>query len=282
MFKGGSAGVDLASPGAIGGTTPAAGTFTVVTGTAATSFKTTGAGTNTAPTYEYVNGLTGYGTYYGSGGTATGNGPTVVNGGNIVAILGADGIGVRSANGYYFSSTTSALGTADAGMTRAGANAVRFNPGSTATTTSRTEINKEVTAIADNTATAVLTVTIPNGAHSASLRVVLKGAAGGGGAVGADESTRSIEYRVDVTRTAGVNAVATLSAPGMNPAAATVAGGNGITVTGTIGAISGAVGATNTFPINVTIARAAGTATNHICFPYAELINDNANGVTIA
>lgn len=165
-----------------------------------------------------------------------------------------------------------------------GANQVTFG-GNTSViagyNTTRTEINKAVTGIADNSATATFTVTIPNGAHSASLRVVLKASLGAGGSIGANESTRSIEYRVDVTRTAGVNAVATISAAGMNPAAAIVAGGQGLTVTGTLSSISGAVGATNTFTINATVARAGTGATNHTCFAYAELLNDNASGVTI-
>jgi hypothetical protein len=151
-----------------------------------------------------------------------------------------------------------------------------------ASATSRTHINKAVTAIADNVATATFTVTIPNGAHSASLRVKLKGSAGAGGSIGANESTRSASYDIDITRTAGVNAVATIGAVFGNPAAATVAGGNGLTVTGTVSAISGAVGATNTFTVNVTIARAAAPPRTTPVLPTASCINDNASGVTIA
>ena len=170
------------------------------------------------------------------------------------------GLGIAADNSIQFSSAGAAAGAS----------------------TSRTCINKAVTAIADNTATTVFTVTVPNAAHSASIRVRLTGSSGAGGAVGANEATQDAEYMVNVTRTAGVNAVATIGAVVGQAASATVAGGNGVAVTGTLGAITGAVGASNTFTIQVTIARAAGTATNHTCLAFAELLNANATGVTIA
>ncbi len=148
--------------------------------------------------------------------------------------------------------------------------------------TSRAEINKSVTGIADNTATATFTVTVPNAAHSASIRIRLTGSLGAGGAIGANESTQDAEYMINVARTAGVNAVATIGAVVGQAAAASVAGAANAAVTGTLSAISGVVGATNTFTINVTIARSGGSSTNHTCFAFAELLNSNASGVTIA
>lgn len=148
--------------------------------------------------------------------------------------------------------------------------------------TTRVEINKSVTGIADNTATATFTVTVPNAAHSASIRVRLTGSMGAGGAIGANESNQDAEYMINVARTAGVNAVATIGAVVGQAAAAAVAGAGTVVVTGELSAISGAVGATNTFTINVKIVKSGGSSANHTCFAFAELLNANSSGVTIA
>lgn len=143
-------------------------------------------------------------------------------------------------------------------------------------------ITKAVSSIADNTATAVFTVTVPNAAHSASIRLKLVGSLGSGGAVGANESTQDATYNIDITRTAGVNAVATISAVGAQPSAASVAGAANAAVTGELSSISGGVGATNTFTINAKIAHSGGSSANHACVAHAELVNANTSGVTIA
>lgn len=173
------------------------------------------------------------------------------------------------------------LGAVDTAISRPAANSLMFGSDVAVTTTARTELNKSVTAIADNVATAVLTVTIPNAAHSGSMRVRVTGSAGAGGAIGANEATAENEYIIAFARTAGVNAVATISAA-YGAAAATVAGANAITCVAAMSAVSGAVGASNTFTVNATIARAAGTATNHTCLVYAQLMNANVTGITIA
>lgn len=148
--------------------------------------------------------------------------------------------------------------------------------------TSRTEINKAVTAFSDNVAKAVLTFTVPNAAHSASFLIRIVGSMGAGGDIGANESTQSATYIVDITRTAGVNAVATIGATYGQPAAATVAGGDNIATTAALSAISGAVGAANTFTVNATLARDAGAADNHTAVVHCSLLNANATGVTVA
>ena len=181
-----------------------------------------------------------------------------------------------------FASGDLAVTNPDAFVLRAGANSLQFGGNPVVTTTARTEINKAIASIADNTATDTFTVTIPNAAHSASIMVLLTGSLGAGGAIGANEASASIGYNIAVTRTAGVNAVATISAAFGSAASAAVAGAATITVAGTLSAISGAVGATNTFTIKVTIARGSGTSTNHTCFAYAKLLNANATGITIA
>jgi hypothetical protein len=85
-----------------------------------------------------------------------------------------------------------------------------------------------------------------------------------------------------LARLTGVNAVAAISAAFGSSGSATVAGGNSCTVTAALSAVSGAVGATNTFTVNVTISRGAGTSTNHTCLVKAEILNSNASGITLA
>lgn len=188
-----------------------------------------------------------------------------VGAGSNTVVLGADTITKTVLKG-----TIAATGS-DSVMGGSAAGAVR----------SKTSLIKSVTAIADNVATAVATVTIPNAAHSATVRVKLTGSLGAGGAVGANEATGTIGYDFAVARTAGVNAVTTISAA-YGSATAAVAGAATITISAAASAISGAVGASNTFTVNVTIAKGSGSSDNHTCLVYAEVINANASGVTIA
>lgn len=190
------------------------------------------------------------------------------------------GVRLKTAGVFEWSSTTDATAASDTVIARAAANSVMYG-GSSATTTSRTELNKSVTAIADNVATAVLTVTIPNAAHSASLLVRVTGSLGAGGAIGANEATATNSYVISLTRTAGVNAVATIS-PAFGVASSAVAGAATITSVATMSVVSGAVGATNTFTVNVTIVRGSGSSTNHTCLVFAQLMNANVTGITIA
>jgi hypothetical protein len=146
---------------------------------------------------------------------------------------------------------------------------------------SNTKKSVSKTAIANATATSVFTITIPNAAHSASIKVRLAGSLGAGGAIGANEATGTIAYDIAVARTAGVNAVAGIStAYGSSTAA--VAGAATITVTAALAAVVGAVGASNTIDIQVTITRGSGSSTNHTCVATAEIINANATGISIA
>jgi hypothetical protein len=152
-------------------------------------------------------------------------------------------------------------------------------PSSAASTVS--VLTKAVGSIDDNTATAVLTATIPNSAISASLRVRLVGALGAAGAIGAREATGTVAYDIAITRTAGVNAVVTASSA-YGSGMANVAGAATITVVAAASAISGAVDAVNTFTVNVTINSGSGVSANHTCLVIAELANAVASGVTIA
>lgn len=140
---------------------------------------------------------------------------------------------------------------------------------------------KYVTNIPNASATAVLTVTIPNATHRASLKVRLHGALGTGGAIGSGEAAGTVAYDIVFVRTPGVNAVATISTA-YGSGMANVAGAATITVTAAMSAVAGAVGATNTFTVNVTISRGGGSSANHTCMVLAELMNVNSTGITMA
>jgi hypothetical protein len=141
---------------------------------------------------------------------------------------------------------------------------------------------KETTAIADNTATAIYTVTVPNAANGCTIALTLTGYEGAGGAIGAGEAVYTAYGQVVVARTPGVAAVATAVALS-NTGKSNVAGADS---TGTfayaVTAMVGGVGATQTFTITVTIAHGTGAATNHICLSEAVLYNINNSGITIA
>jgi hypothetical protein len=76
--------------------------------------------------------------------------------------------------------------------------------------------------------------------------------------------------------------VAVISAAYGSTGSAGVAGADTCTVAGDLGAITGAVGASNTFTIRVTVTKGAGASANHTCTAHASLLNKNASGVTIS
>jgi hypothetical protein len=78
-----------------------------------------------------------------------------------------------------------------------------------------------------------------------------------------------------------VNAVAVASTA-YGSATSSVAGAATCTITAAVSAISGAVGASNTFTVDVTISRGSGSSTNHTCLALVELLNANATGITVA
>lgn len=193
----------------------------------------------------------------------------------------------RASDAVSFSNNNGNWTTLDAHVGRGGtSNAFTFtgsNAGSglSSEPTSRTCINKAVTAFTDGVAKATFTVTIPNAAHTASIRFKANASIGAGGAIGANEASATIQYDFSISRTAGVNAVMVASTA-YGSAASAVAGATTCTVTAAASAVSGAVGATNTFTINVTITKGGGSSDNHTCTCFAELLNANASGVTIA
>jgi len=158
----------------------------------------------------------------------------------------------------------------------------RLNVGAAAgAATSSSTIAKAVAAIADNVATTVLTITVPNSAQAATVRVTAIGSLGAGGAIGAYEASASNSYDITVVRTAGVNAVADIStAFGVNAAA--VAGAATCTAALTVASVVGAVGASNSFPVQITVVKSGGASDLHTAVLVAEVLNAVGSGVTIA
>lgn len=142
-------------------------------------------------------------------------------------------------------------------------------------------LTKTVTAIANNTATDVLTVTVPNAAHSATIPIIINASLGAGGAVGADECTATAYGQIVLTRTAGLATVATATTLA-DTGSACVAGATTETLAYAVTAMTGANSATQTFTVQITIARGGGSSTNHIAIIQADVLNANASGVTIS
>jgi hypothetical protein len=141
---------------------------------------------------------------------------------------------------------------------------------------------KVITGVQDGVATLAYTVTVPNAMLSASFEVDLLAIIGAGGAIGAGEAIKLAKYQITVVRTAGVNAVATIGAV-IGGSSANVAGATTVSVaTVTLGAVSGAVGVVNTFPINITITKAGGASQNHIAAIQAEFQHEWISGITVA
>lgn len=168
----------------------------------------------------------------------------------------------------------SALRCGSGGLINSGAALDAVAAGS-ATTCHRTVFKK--TAIADNTATDIITVTVPNANHAAAIKLTFLSS---NGSTDAFESSRAAVGLVVLARTAGANVVATAIAL-TNAGIATVAAGATHTLAYDLSAIVGAVGASNTFTIRVTIDDSGNTGANQVVV-LAELINSEATGVTMA
>ena len=135
---------------------------------------------------------------------------------------------------------------------------------------------KKVSAIADNTATTILTVTIPNANHAAavSLRFITSN-----GSTDAFETTRVAQGTIVISRITGADTVASASVIDHEGIASS--GVNTHTLAYSITAMTGAASATQTFNIQVTINDNGNTGGNQ-CVVYYELLNAEATGVTIA
>jgi hypothetical protein len=144
-----------------------------------------------------------------------------------------------------------------------------------------TPFQKNITGVVDNTFTDVFTVTVPNSQESASLLVVTMGALGAGGAVGAGEAVASEVKTLSVARVAGVAVVGNLSSAGLTSNAA-VAGAATITLTTQLSAITGAVGAANTFTLQVRVTKGSGSSAAHTANVLVFLYNGVATGISLS
>lgn len=223
-------------------------------------------GSGAAPSYSFAS-ATNMGMFY--------------NAGNLAFVVGGQA-DIQITSGHVTQVRTLDFFSGDAFISRLGANSIQYSAtNAAAAATSRNEINKAVASIADATPTATFTITVPNAAHSASILIRMTGSLGAGGAIGANEASASNSYVITLTRTAGVNAVAAISSA-FGAAATAVAGAATVTCTAAMSTVSGAVGAVNTFTVNVTITRSGGSSTNHTCLCFAQLMNANASGITIS
>lgn len=181
-----------------------------------------------------------------------------------------------------WSSTTNAVsGAHDVSINRSGVGQLQFGPGASTTANSRVEGQKPVTAFTNNVAKTVLTVTIPNTQNYAVLEIEVQGALGAGGAIGAGEAMATNTYKIAIVRTAGVATVATATSA-IAAVAVAVAGAATVTATAAVTAMSGLVSATQTFDVQVTIARSGGSSDNHTALVYYKLVNVNNGGITVA
>jgi hypothetical protein len=228
-------------------------------------------GTAGAPSYSFTND-TDSGIYLGAAGVVK------------VSIGGTDLFQIDdNPSVQVLGSATFRIGT-DVVLSRGAANVLTLASGDSfslggapgAATTSHRLI-KKVTGIADAVATDVITVTVPNANHAASIKVTLLSS---NGSTDAFESSRTAEGAVVVARTTGANAVAAAATLELAQIA-TVAAGATHTLAYGVSAISGAVGATNTFTIQVTINDSGNVGSNQVVV-LAELINAEATGVTMA
>lgn len=138
-------------------------------------------------------------------------------------------------------------------------------------------IIKSATGLADNTATdfdVACVVTVPNINGGASIGLTVHGS------LGDQDSSEASYWTIAVSRIAGAAAKAVVSAKSSNVNTAGATANAAVTVSVT--AMTGAVGATQTFKIQVKVARSAGASTAHDVVAAIELLNVKAAGISIA
>jgi hypothetical protein len=137
----------------------------------------------------------------------------------------------------------------------------------------RTTAAKLLTSMTDNTATDAITVTVPNAAHCAGIFVWASGS------LGDCDSTHTQGYFIAVSRLSGATTLTTVSTA-FGSAKNTGATADA-TTTIAVSANAGAVGATQTFTITAKVAKSTGSAANHICNVYAQIVNGKSTGITM-
>ncbi len=134
------------------------------------------------------------------------------------------------------------------------------------------------TGIADNTATDVITVTVPNAEHNAGIFLDIMAHLGTG--TDNSESTRVATGVIAVARKTGDATVGVASTLAQT-AIATTSGGGTITLAYAVSSITGATSATQTFTITLTIVK-TGTITDHTAMIGVRVLNSAASGITVA
>ena len=152
---------------------------------------------------------------------------------------------------------------------------VDFGPSGGALTSRR--LQKKITGIADNSTTAVFTVTIPNANHACGIRLMFVSS---NGSTDAWESTRAMSGMVVLTRVLNADTVA-VAVTATDAVIATSAAGATHTLAYAVTAMTGLSSAQQTFTINVVIDDTGNTGANQV-MAIAETLNSNITGVTIA
>lgn len=134
------------------------------------------------------------------------------------------------------------------------------------------------TGIPDNSATAIITVTVPNSAHNAAIFLDILAHLGTGTDV--SESSRCATGVIVLARKSGVDTVAVASALAQAQIA-TVSGGGTLTLAYSVSSMTGTSAQTQTFSIQLTLV-VTGTITDHTAVVSARLLNSLGTGVTMA
>lgn len=142
--------------------------------------------------------------------------------------------------------------------------------------TSATRFVFKKTGIADDSATAILTVTVPNANHAAVIDLDILSSNGGADAF---ESSRCAKGRVVVARIADGDTVAVAAALTLDQIATTATGATH-TLAYSVSAITGASGDPQTFDIQLTINDSGNTGDNQAVV-IAECLNSEASGITM-
>jgi hypothetical protein len=140
---------------------------------------------------------------------------------------------------------------------------------------------KAITGLVDTVSTPMFTITVPNAVVSAEITVDVVVALGAGGAIGAGEASRTIRQTFTVARTAGVAAVVGGSAV-FGASTAAVAGATTVTAALATSGMTGAVGATQTFTVNIAVTKGGGASDNHTAVASVTVYNQFASGATAA
>lgn len=133
---------------------------------------------------------------------------------------------------------------------------------------------KKIGSMTDATFTDLFTITVPNAAHSAALFVRAVGA------LGDSDSTAADEFIVAIARQSGEDTITGGDIIVTSVAQPRATGAQTIVMAFQLSGLTGAIGATQTFTLQGKITKGGGSSANHFMTCVAELLNQNASGVT--